>query len=258
MSHHILELKDISHQYSDGTLALSGLSLRILHGESVAIVGANGSGKTSMLLHLNGCLAPSQGEIRIGELPIRKKTLQHIRKTVGMVFQDPDDQLFMPTVYEDVAFGPLNMGYPEKEIENRVQSALEKVGGNHLINRVPYRLSGGEKRMVAIATVLAMEPDILVMDEPTANLDPKARRRLISWLKTFFHTKIIATHDLDMALEVCDRTVILYQGKLRADGKSCDILKNKELLEENDLELPLSLLSCPVCNKQKIKATEHI
>ena len=251
MSHHIVELKNVSYQYADGTLALDKLSLRILHGESVAVVGANGSGKTSMLLHLNGCLTPSQGEIRIGELPIRKKTLQHIRRTVGMIFQDPDDQLFMPTVYEDVAFGPFNMGYSDVEIKDRVHQALEKVGANHLISRVSYRLSGGEKRMVAIATVLAMEPNILVMDEPTANLDPKARRRLISWMKTFFHTKIVATHDLDMALEICDRTIILYQGKLKADGKSCDVLTDKALLEENDLELPLSLSSCPICNKQE-------
>lgn len=247
MSHHIVEVVDLRYSYPDSTKALKGLSFRITHGESVAIVGANGAGKSTLLLHLNGYLTPQHGTVRIGDYPLTKETLQEIRRTVGMVFQDPDDQLFMPTVHEDVAFGPLNLGLPAHEVESRVKAALERVGAAALHNRPPYHLSGGEKRAVAIATVLAMSPDILVMDEPSSNLDPAARRRLINLLKSFQHTKIIATHDLDMVLDLCPRTIVFHHGKIAADGPTEDIFRDEALLEACGLEKIQRLQRCPVC-----------
>ncbi len=241
MSHHLVEVRDLRFAYPDGTEALSGVSLRVHHGESVAIVGANGAGKSTLLLHLNGCLAPRQGMVCVGDIPLTEKTLADVRRTVGMVFQDPDDQLFMPTVYDDVAFGPLNMGLPFEDVDARVGSALATVGASHLAKRPPYRLSGGEKRLVAIATVLAMSPDILVLDEPTSNLDPRARRDLITLLKSFEHTKIIATHDLDMVMDLCGRTIVMHQGHVLADGPSTEIFTDDALLEAGRLERPLSM-----------------
>ena len=238
MSHHIVEVKDLRYTYPDGTPALRGVSFRVVHGESVAIVGANGAGKSTLLLHLNGYLAPRGGEIRIGDYPLTKKTLQAARRTVGMVFQDPDDQLFMPTVYDDVAFGPLNLGLPEAEVESRVLNALSVVDTLHLKNRPPYKLSRGEKRAVAIASVLSMSPDILVMDEPTSDLDPKTRRKLIELLKTFKHTKIIATHDLELVVEVCSRVIVLDGGTVVADGPTRDILSDESLMLAHGLERP--------------------
>jgi len=250
MSHHLVEVKDLQYAYPDGTAALKGVSFLLTHGEAVAIIGANGAGKSTLLLHLNGCLMPQAGEVRIGGLPLNKKTLSHVRRTVGMVFQDPDDQLFMPIVYDDVAFGPLNLGLPPAEVDHLVLDSLATVGASHLQDRPPYRLSGGEKRAVAIAAVLAMTPDILVMDEPTSALDPKTRRQLIELLKTFKHTRIIATHDLDLVLDLCSRTIILRDGQVAADGPTLDILQNEELLASSNLEKPLSLQGCPVCRGQ--------
>lgn len=248
MSHHIVELKDVKYTYPDQTEALRGLSIRITHGESVAIVGANGSGKTTLLSHLIGVLFPTSGTINIGGYPVTKKTLPHVRRSVGMVFQNSDDQLFMPTVYDDVAFGPLNLGLPPEEVDARVTAALNTVGALHLKDRTPYRLSGGQKRSVAIAAVLAMDPCILVMDEPTAGLDPLARRQLINLLKTFEHTKIIATHDLDLVLDLCARTVVISGGIVIADGPTLDIFNNQELLDQAHLEKPFRLQGCPICN----------
>ena len=247
MSHHIVEVKDLQYTYPDGNSALRGISFRITHGETVAIIGANGAGKSTLLLHLNGCLIPEVGTVRIGDLPLTKKTLQHVRRTVGMVFQDPDDQLFMPLVYDDVAFGPLNLGLPREEVDDRVMKALDIVGATHLKDRPPYRLSGGEKRSVAIASVLSMGPDILVMDEPTSNLDPWARRQLIRLLESFQHTIIIATHDLDMVLDLCSRTIIIKEGRVVADGATREIMENDELLVTSRLEKPARLQDCPVC-----------
>jgi len=241
MSHHIVEVLNLRFTYPDGLEALSGLSFRIHHGESVAIVGANGAGKSTLLLHLNGCLVPKQGLVRIGDFPLTDKTLADVRRTVGMVFQDPDDQLFMPTVYDDVAFGPLNLGLPLDEVDARVRAALATVGAEHLAKRPPYRLSGGEKRAVAIATVLSMSPNILVLDEPTSNLDPRARRQLITLLAGFKHTKIIATHDLDMVMDLCERTIVLHRGQVLADGPTAEIFANDRLLDEGHLERPLSM-----------------
>lgn len=248
MSHHIVEVKELGFSYPDSTQALFGISFKITHGESVAIVGANGAGKSTLLLHLNGYLTPTSGQIRIGDFPLTKETLQKVRRTVGMVFQDPDDQLFMSTVYDDVAFGPLNLGLPVDEVHSRVKTALETVGVLDLQDRPPYRLSSGQKRRVAIATVLSMGPDILVMDEPSAGLDPQARRQLINLLHTFKHSKIIATHDLDMVMDLCERTIILHDGKIKADGPTSEIFQNEKLLAESHLEKPFRLQACPVCN----------
>jgi len=244
----VVEVRDLQYTYPDGHPALRGLSFSIVDGETVAIVGANGAGKSTILLHLNGCLMPHAGTVRIGDLPVSKRTLPDVRRTVGMVFQDPDDQLFMPKVYEDVAFGPLNLGLPADEVDRRVMHALSIVGAAHLKDRPPYRLSGGEKRAVAIASVLSMYPTILVMDEPTSNLDPQARRRLIELLKTFEQTIIIATHDLDMAFDLCARTIVVREGGILADGPSREILQDAVLLAAGHLERPLRLQGCPVCS----------
>jgi len=254
MSHHLVEAEKLRHIYPDGTVALRDVYFRITHGESVAVIGANGAGKSTLLLHLNGYLAPTSGGVRIGDLSFTKKTLPEIRRRVGMIFQDPDDQLFMPTVCEDVAFGPVNLGLSASGVEARVQEALEHVGAEHLRERPPYRLSGGEKKRVAIATVLSMAPDILVMDEPTSGLDPFARRRLMELLKDFRHTKIFTSHDLDMVLELCERTIVLHDGEVRADGPTREIFRDDGLLAACRLEKPLSMQGCPVCgssNQQK-------
>ncbi|MHB1420841.1 MAG: energy-coupling factor ABC transporter ATP-binding protein [Bacillota bacterium] len=251
MSHHIIQANNLKYKYPDGRQALNGVTFQILHGESVGIVGANGAGKSTLLMHLVGVLFPDEGEIRVGEVPVIKKTLPVIRQSVGMVFQDPDDQLFMTTVYDDVAFGPRNYKLPEEEVEKRVKSSLETVGILHLMDRPPYKLSGGEKRAAAIATVLAIDPDILVMDEPSSALDPKSRRRLIKLLQRFAHTKILATHDLDMVLELCERTIILNDGKVITDGPTVEILTNVELMENCGLEMPPGLQGCPVCGAKK-------
>jgi cobalt/nickel transport system ATP-binding protein len=240
MSHHIVELKDIHFHYPDGTEALKGISFKVFHGESVGITGANGAGKTTLLLNMNGHLIPTKGETSIGEIPLTKKTKQEIRKKVGYIFQRPDDQLFMPSVYEDVAFGPINLGLSQEKVDERVKSALQMVGCLHLIKRPPHRLSEGQKRAVAIAAVMAMNPDILVMDEPASNLDPKSRRQLINLLKGFQHTKIIASHDLDLVLDVCERCIMIKDGKIVIDGPTEEVLTNVALLDENNLELPLS------------------
>lgn len=251
MSHHIVEVKNLRHVYPDGTAALKEVSFRITHGESVAVIGANGAGKSTLLLHLNGYLAPTAGEIRIGDFPLNKGTLPQVRRTVGMVFQDPDDQLFMPTVYDDVAFGPLNLGVTGADLDRCVRGALERVGAAHLAEKAPYHLSGGEKRRVAIAGVLSMSPDILVLDEPTNGLDPHARRRLITLLRDFRHTRIFTSHDLDMVLELCERTIVLKEGEVRADGATREIFRDDSLLAECRLEKPLSMQGCPICGNVK-------
>jgi cobalt/nickel transport system ATP-binding protein len=248
MSHHIVEVQDPKFTYPDHTSALNGITFRIEHGESVAIVGANGAGKSTLLLHLNGYLAPIEGKVRIGDYPLTKNTVQEVRRTVGMVFQDPDDQLFMSTVFDDVAFGPLNLGLPAEDVSERVQNALQTVGVFHLKDRPSYRLSAGQKRRVAIASVLSMSPDILVMDEPSAGLDPKARNQLIDLLKSFKHSKIIATHDLDLVLDLCERTIIIHDGLVKADGTTNEIFNDEILLSECHLEKPISMKNCPVCN----------
>jgi cobalt/nickel transport system ATP-binding protein len=251
MSHHIIEAKELCFTYPDGTPGLLGVSFRITHGQSVALVGANGAGKSTLLLHLNGCLLPTQGLLQVGDLPVTAKTSAAVRRTVGLVFQDSDDQLFMPTVFEDVAFGPMNLGLSAEQVEPVVRQALERVDAWHLKDRPPYKLSVGEKRRVAIAAVVAMSPDILVMDEPSSGLDPRSRRELIELLKTFEHTKIIATHDLDLALQLCPRTIVLNAGKVLTDGPTADIFQNDQWLAQSRLEKPLSMQNCPRCGAKK-------
>jgi cobalt/nickel transport system ATP-binding protein len=252
MSHHLVDFIDVGYSYLDGNKAVENLNARIHHGEAVGIVGANGAGKSTMLKLLVGILMPEQGEIRLGDLPVTKKTLSKVRQTVGFTFQDPEDQLFNITVYDDVAFGPRNYGLDEKEVEKRVVSALQRVGIEHLMHRAPYKLSGGEKRAVSIATVLSMEPNVLAMDEPTAALDPRSRRRLIKLLQGFEHTKLIATHDLDLVMELCSRTIVLKDGKIEYDGPTAEIMADSQLLEQCGLEQPLMLQGCPICRQKVI------
>lgn len=249
MSHHKLEVRNLNFSYPDGHEAIKDISFTIHHGESVGIIGANGSGKSTLLMLMMGVLFPDKGEVIAGDIPVTKKTLAMIRQRLGLVFQEPDDQLFMTTVFDDVAFGPRNYNLDENEVKARVEEALQMVGIPHLKDRAPFRLSGGEKRSAAIACVLSMKPDVLIMDEPSSGLDPKSRRRLINILKGFSHTKIITSHDLDMVLETCGRVIVLKDGKVAADGTASEILTNEELLEECGLELPLSLQNCPVCGK---------
>lgn len=251
MSHHIIEFKNVSYTYHDGNKGIEDLNATIHHGESVAIIGANGAGKSTLLKLLVGILMPERGEVRLGDLPVTNRTLSLIRQQVGFTFQDPEDQLFNTSIYNDVAFGPRNYGLEEDEVEKRVIKALQTVGIEHLMHRAPCKLSGGEKRAAAIATVLSMEPSILAMDEPSSALDPMSRRRLIKLLQGFTHTKLIATHDLDMALELCGRTIVLKKGRIEYDGATEEIMKNTRLLEQCGLEPPLSLQGCPVCGHNK-------
>lgn len=218
MSHHYIRFNDVHFTYPNGYEALKGVSFLITHGEKVALLGLNGAGKSTVLLHTNGLLMPTSGEVNVGDIPVTKKTLRIVRQSVGMVFQNADDQLFMSTVEEDVAFGPLNMGLDRGEVDRRVASALECVGASDLRCRSPFRLSGGQKKRVAIATVLTMEPSILVMDEPTAELDLEARRQVCDIVKSFHHTCLIATHDLALARELCERAIVIADGRVVADG----------------------------------------
>lgn len=240
-----IEIKDLYYKYPDGYEALRGIDLTLYKGESLGIVGSNGAGKSTLLLQLTGINRPSSGKIEINSLEVNKNNLAQIRKDIGFVFQNPEDQLFTTSIYEDVAFGPKNYKLSKQEVDKRVTESLEKVGILELKSRAPYRLSGGQKNLAAIATAISMEPSILIMDEPTSALDPKARRKLINLLNSFDYTKIIASHDLDMILDTCERTIVLKNGQIVADGDTQNILLDKDLMEECDLELPLS------CQKRK-------
>ena len=241
MSHHYLRFDDVHYRYPNGYEALCGVSFRITHGEKVALVGANGAGKSTLLLHTNGLLMPSQGGVVLGGIALTRRTLPLVRQSVGLVFQDSDNQLFMPTVEEDVAFGPSNMRLEPEEIRRRVTDALDAVGALDLRGESPFRLSGGQKKRVAIATVLAMEPAVLVMDEPTSNLDPRARRQIIDLIRRFSHTTLIATHDMEMVLDLCDRTIVMKEGRIVADGSTRHVFGDLALLEECGLEQPCEL-----------------
>ncbi len=233
-----IDVTDLSFSYPDGTQALRGVTFRVETGEAIGLVGANGAGKSTLLFHLNGYHTPSNGSVRVGASGITPETMAAVRRQVGIVFQNPDDQLFMPTVREDVAFGPLYAGWTESTIDAAVSNALHRTGTEHLADRPPYRLSAGEKRSVAIAAVLATNPDILVMDEPSSNLDPRARRRLIQLLHSFDHTCIIATHDLELVVEVCTRVIVLDNGRVVADGPTREILGDDHLMLAHGLESP--------------------
>jgi len=230
-------VQGLSFAYPDGTRVLQDIDLRVEPGESLALVGPNGAGKSTFLLQLNGILRGT-GRISVLGLALEPKNLREIRRRVGLVFQDPEDQLFLGTVGQDVAFGPANLGLSPEEIAQRVKEALEAVGMAGQEERSSHHLSFGQKKRVAVATVLSMRPDILALDEPTSNLDPKSRRRLIEILAALPVTKIVVTHDLPLAYELCERTVILDRGRVVADGPTEQILTDQRLLAEHDLELP--------------------
>jgi cobalt/nickel transport system ATP-binding protein len=233
-----VEVSELEFTYPDGHVALTGVDLSIAPGERVGLLGPNGSGKTTLALHLNGILRASSGAISIGGLTLIEQNLREIRRMVGLVFQDSNDQLFMPSVREDVAFGPANLGLSGADLDDRVASALASVDGSEFANRPPHHLSGGEKRRAALATVLAMEPEILVIDEPSSGLDPTGRRELIAKLEGLAMTQIVITHDLPLALELCERSVIMNGGRVVADMPTFELLSDPELLAANRLELP--------------------
>lgn len=239
MSHHTIEVDNLSFWYPDGHQALSDVSLSVAPNERVALVGPNGAGKSTLMLLLNGVLRGATGDICVGGLPLTDENLGQIRAWVGLVFQNPDDQLFSPRVYQDVAFGPLHMGLPEAEVRERADRALAAVGMAQYADRVSFHLSGGERKRVAIATVLSMDPRILVLDEPTAGLDPRARRGLLQLLQNLDQqTMLISTHDMRLVQELCGRTVILDGGRVVADGPTEAILSDVPLLESHGLEAP--------------------
>jgi cobalt transport protein ATP-binding subunit len=236
-----IDVDDIYFNYKNGHQVLKGLSCRIAPGEKVALIGANGSGKSTFMNHLNGVEKPFKGRVSIDGLMVNDKNLVSIRRKVGIVFQDPDDQLFCATVADDVAFGPLNLGLPENDIQQRVSNALELTGLLGYEERSSFHLSFGERKRLALATVLSYQPDILVFDEPSTNMDPLNRRRLIEWLQSCDKTMLLCTHDMDVVLEVSDRCLLLAGGRIIADGPTSEILYNRELLEANHLEQPLAL-----------------
>lgn len=238
MSIPVIEVRDVRYTYPGGHVALTGVDLHVHPGERVALLGPNGAGKTTLILHLNGILAPAEGTVAVSGLPVRPENLLEIRRRVGVVFQDPDDQLFLPTVRDDVAFGPANLGLRGPALERRVAEALQAVGVGDLVDRAPHHLSFGQRRRVAIATVLAMRPDVLVLDEPSANLDPASRRELADILRRLDVTIVLVTHDLPYAAELCERAVLLSGGRVVADDVTRSILGDADLLARHRLELP--------------------
>jgi len=235
--HHSIEVTDLSFSYPDGTAALRQVSLHIQPGEKAALVGPNGAGKSTLILHLNGILT-GKGEVRVAGLPVTKPNLGKVRARVGLVFQNPDDQLFSPTVYEDVAFGPLYQGLPLDEVRRRVSEALAVVGMQDYERRISHHLSTGEKKRIAIATVLSMGPEVLVLDEPTAGLDPRARRSLINLLHELPITMLVSSHDMHMVKEIFPRMIIMDEGRVVADGPTGVLMEDEELLYAHGLEKP--------------------
>jgi len=233
--------EEVSFFYPDGTKALDNLSLTILAGESAGIVGANGAGKSTLVNHLNGYLLPHDGKISIAGLEVKKKNIETIRQQVGLVFQNPDDQLFTARLYDDVIFGPLNLGRNKQDIDTAAEQLLKNLGLWELRDKPPSHLSQGQKRFAAFATILVMQPTVLVMDEPTSDLDLRNRRKLINLVNTLQATKITVSHDLDFIWDTCDRVYIMAEGRITAHGATREILSNRELLEANGLELPLRL-----------------
>ena len=233
----VLQVRDLHFSYPDGHVALRGISLNLSSGDKAALVGPNGAGKSTLMLHLNGILE-GHGEIELRGLRLKRDNLPVIRSMVGLVFQNPDDQLFSPTVFEDVAFGPLHMGLPEADVRARVDSALEAVRMSAYKDRLSHHLSVGEKKRIAIATVLSMNPSILVLDEPSAGLDPRARRTLINLLRELPITMLVSTHDMKLVQELFPRTIVMDDGNIVADGLTMEILENEELLTAHGLEKP--------------------
>lgn len=235
----MIELQDVTHTYPDGTVALRDVNLRMMQGERVALLGPNGAGKTTLALHLNGVLPAQEGVVRVADTVVSPQTVRETRRLVGLVFQDPDDQLFMPTVGQDVAFGPVN--YKLDDVPGRVARALAAVGMQQVADRAPHHLSFGQRRRVAIATVLSMDPQILVLDEPTSNLDPASRRELAEILTGLDVTMLMVTHDLLFAWQLCPRSVVLADGRVQYDGPTADLLASADLLRRFRLELPFGV-----------------
>lgn len=231
----MLTINNVSVEYPDGTKAINNLSLNVKSGEKLALIGANGAGKSTLMLAIEGIL-DSTGEIKIDDLVVDSKNIVKVRQQVGMLFQNPDDQLFMATIYDDIAFGPRNAGLDEESVKYRVEDRLKLLNIEHLKDKTALKLSGGEKRMAALATVLAMKPSVMLLDEPTAFLDPKARRNLINVLNSLPHTMLIATHDLTFAKEVCREAVVIKDGNFFAKGNCDEILYNQELMDEGGIE----------------------
>ena len=236
----MLEFRNVSFSYEPGTPVLDNLSFHIRKGETVGLIGANGAGKSTIMKLMLGLL-PAQGEILVDGMPVTKQNLPPIRQKIGFVLQDSDNQMFMPTVYEDMIFGPRNYGLSREEADARVDRVLRELGLENLKHRHNHKISGGEKRMAAIATILAMEPEMIVMDEPSTALDPVNRRRVISTINSRKETKLIASHDLDMILDTCQRVILLNHGRMVADGEAETILRDQALLEANRMELPFCL-----------------
>ena len=238
MTRPVLDVRGLAFAYPDGHQALYGVNLHVHRGERVALLGPNGAGKTTLVHHLNGILTAGAGSVTVSGLPVTRANLQEVRRRVGIVFQDPDDQLFMPTVRDDVAFGPANVGVRGAELDRRVHDALARVGMEEFVDRPPHHLSFGQRRRVAVATVLAMEPEVLVLDEPSSNLDPASRRELAEILRSLDVTVLMVTHDLPYALELCPRSVVLSDGVIAADGPTYDVLTDDALMRAHRLELP--------------------
>lgn len=235
----MIEMKHVSFRYEAGKEILDDISFRLAEGESVGLIGANGAGKSTIMKLLSGILF-GDGEVLIAGTPVNPKNLYEIRRKLGYVLQDSDDQMFMPTVYEDMIFAPRNYGLSKEETEERIDAVLEKLDLKELKHSRNHKISGGEKRMAAIATILAMDPEVILMDEPTASLDPYNRRLVINAINSLSQTKLITSHDLDMILDTCSRVILLDQGKIIADGKTEEILRDQKLLEAHRMELPLS------------------
>ena len=232
-----VHVRDLHFSYPDGHTALEGVSIKLCHGDKVALVGPNGAGKSTLMLHLNGILG-GHGEVEIEGQRLTRDNLPAIRAMVGLVFQNPDDQLFSPTVFEDVAFGPLHMGLPEEDVRARVDSALEAVRMSSYKDRLSHHLSVGEKKRIAIATVLSMNPSILILDEPSAGLDPRARRTLINLLRELQITMLVSTHDMTLVKELFPRTIVMDEGRVVADGLTSEVLEDEKLLMAHGLEKP--------------------
>ena len=240
----MIEFQHVSFAYEKDSPVLRDLSFRIEKGEAVGLIGANGAGKSSVMKLLLGLLQ-GEGKILVDGVEVRKDTLAEIRRKLGFVLQNSDNQMFMPTVYEDMMFAPLNYMLTREEAEARVDAVLARLHLEHLKHRYNHKISGGEKRMAAIATVLAMEPEAVLMDEPTSALDPYNRRIVINTIRELDQTRIITSHDLDMILDTCDRVILLSEGKIVADGKASVLLRDRELLERHRMELPLSIMGRP-------------
>lgn len=230
-----VSIRELTYSYPDGTRALEGVSLELRPGEVLGLVGPNGAGKSTLLLHLNGMLSTNGGSVEVMGLEVKPKNFREVRRRVGLVFQNPDDQLFCPTLFEDVAFGPRNLNLPEAEVVKRVRESLAAVGLQGLEQKSAHHLSFGQKRRAAIATVLAMEPDVLALDEPTSNLDPRGKRLISELIASFHHARLIVTHDLELARALCPRVVILAGGRIVAQGPSSKLLSNLELLDRAGL-----------------------